>query len=276
MKDLSEINAAGLCADLDAAGQRRLWLVQLLLERCGDSNPMAALELASRFEHFISRSAEATLETAGGVTTPTPMDAASSTIHPDAGPATCAADNPVRLTRGRTPLLDQNARERFVSVALTGADNRDLAREFQLTVRQAHAVRLSLARQNPQVKVGLKSTHGAKPPSNLSRAEELTLQEEFLQRRPAPKQTIDDVIRYVRQRGDTVVCQNGRYLVNGRSLLSASELVSRANRYREGRGDPPFKLEPSVDCGPEHGHSLYKPNGTANECGSEAEKLRPA
>ena len=108
------------------------------------------------------------------------------------------------------------------------------------------------------------------------RAEELTLQEEFLQRRPAPKQTIDDVIRYVRQRGDTVVCQNGRYLVNGRSLLSASELVSRANRYREGRGDPPFKLEPSVDCGPEHGHSLYKPNGTANECGSEAEKLRPA
>jgi hypothetical protein len=58
---------------------------------------------------------------------------------------------------------------------------------------------------------------------------------------------IDDVVRYLRQRDDTVVRQGeDHFLVNGRFRMSSDELISRANRMRERAGKSAFQI-----CAPE-------------------------
>lgn len=243
MSDESELDDKRLSADLDAAGQRRLWLVKLLLDRCDGVNPEHAFQLAVRFEHFIRQaSSDGTVANiharseASAVVVAAPQHAVPEVSSP------AVTERSFSPPRSRVPLLDREMRERFISVALTGADNRALAEEFRLTVRQAHAVRLSLARQYPQLRAIAKSSIETKPRATMSREQELRLQEEFLQRRPLPNPTMEDVVRYVRQRGDAVVCQNGQYLLNGRDLLTAEALVQRANRYRQKHGDPLFEI----------------------------------
>jgi hypothetical protein len=53
------------------------------------------------------------------------------------------------------------------------------------------------------------------------------------------------VVRYLRQRDDTVV-PNGEdlFLVNGRFRVSSDELISRANRMRARDGKSTFQLSP--------------------------------
>jgi hypothetical protein len=59
-------------------------------------------------------------------------------------------------------------------------------------------------------------------------------------RRPA---LIENVVRYLRQRGDTVVPKGeDRFLVNGRFQLNGDELISRANRMRERAGQSTFQV----------------------------------
>jgi hypothetical protein len=57
--------------------------------------------------------------------------------------------------------------------------------------------------------------------------------------------TIDDVVRYLRQRDDVVVSAGKhKFLVNGRFHEDGNALVIRANRMRERQRKPPFYLAP--------------------------------
>jgi hypothetical protein len=59
---------------------------------------------------------------------------------------------------------------------------------------------------------------------------------------------IQDVVRYLRQRDDTVVSKGeDLFLVNGRFRLSSDELISRANRMRERDGKSAFQLSPLLE-----------------------------
>jgi hypothetical protein len=55
--------------------------------------------------------------------------------------------------------------------------------------------------------------------------------------------SIEDVVRYLRQRDDTVVrAEAGIFVVNGRFRMSADDLASRANRMRARDQKPAFQL----------------------------------
>jgi hypothetical protein len=55
--------------------------------------------------------------------------------------------------------------------------------------------------------------------------------------------SIDDVVRYLRQRDDVVVPQgDGDFLVNARFRLPIADLVTRANRMRVRQGKPEFDV----------------------------------
>jgi hypothetical protein len=63
--------------------------------------------------------------------------------------------------------------------------------------------------------------------------------------------SIDDVVRYLRQRDDVVVrAEGGAFLLNARFRMTAGELVSRANRMRARDRKPPFQLTPLIFAGP--------------------------
>jgi hypothetical protein len=55
---------------------------------------------------------------------------------------------------------------------------------------------------------------------------------------------IEDIVRYLRQRDDVVVPENGFFLVNGRFRLSPEELLGRANKMRARQGKPLFQRMP--------------------------------
>ena len=56
---------------------------------------------------------------------------------------------------------------------------------------------------------------------------------------------IEDVVRYLRQRDDTVVPKGkDLFLVNGRFPMRSDELISRANRMRERDGKSAFQPNP--------------------------------
>ena len=60
--------------------------------------------------------------------------------------------------------------------------------------------------------------------------------------------SIEDVVRYLRQRDDTVVrTQENFFLVNGRFRMNAAELVSRANRMRDRYQKPGFQLRSTLE-----------------------------
>ena len=86
--------------------------------------------------------------------------------------------------------------------------------------------------------------HKAEP----ARAEaEASVADEVRARKPAidPRRSalIEDVVRYLRRRDDTVVPKGADlFLVNGRFPMSSDELISRANRMRERDGKPTFQL----------------------------------
>jgi hypothetical protein len=165
----------GLCDDLDDAGRRRLWILQVVIERLIKDNPALVLELAFRFERFIQWGA---FDAAAG---PEPQPQLKTVSEP-AEPASVIAKGqapaePARSSRLRGPLLQDGTREAFAAAAATGADNRELASLFQLTVRQAHAIRLSMARQRPEVRPRANSgaTRSEKSGTAISHKEELAL-----------------------------------------------------------------------------------------------------
>lgn len=57
--------------------------------------------------------------------------------------------------------------------------------------------------------------------------------------------SVDEVVRYLRQRDDTVVSDGpAAFLVNGRFRLNQVELFARANKMRQRQGKPEFQLVP--------------------------------
>lgn len=239
----------GLCEDLDEAGRRRWWIVQVVVERLMEDNPARALELAFRFEQFIQR---------GGFDTsarPEPQPPREPVPTP---PVVAAAGAPAkerastdsaRAARLRVPLLPSETRAAFAAVAATGVDNRELARRFQLTVRQAHAIRLSMARQRPEVRpqgnAGANRSGGAGMPRNGAAGRELE-ESSLHQRSQQGAATIEEVIHFLRQRGDDVVKREGNFLVNGRLPMNADQLIARANQQRHRMGAMPFEVDRSA------------------------------
>jgi hypothetical protein len=238
----------GLCDDLDQAGRRRLWIVQIVMERLLEGNPARALELAFRFEQFIQRGGpDATAR-------PEPQPAREPALAP---PAVMPADvrakerpaaDPARTARLRGPLLESETREAFAAIAATGVDNRELARRFQLTVRQAHAIRLSMARQRPEVRPQGKAGARSSAVADIQRQGEagrVPEESSLLQRGGQGAATIEDVLHFLRQRGDHVVKCEGHFLVNGRLQLNADQLIARANQQRHRMGVMPFDVDSS-------------------------------
>jgi hypothetical protein len=62
--------------------------------------------------------------------------------------------------------------------------------------------------------------------------------------------SIDDVVRYLEQRGETVVRETrGKFLVDGCFSENVEQLLARANRIRTQQGLPHFALLSDVDIG---------------------------
>ena len=211
---------------------RRFWLVNIL---CQKVEPELALRLAERMEMFIvggrqleaRRDERVAAERCATAAEPAPKQEATHaaeviTMQPPPG---------VRLLEG------DRLRE-FVAAAAAGVDNAELGRRFGLTPRQANGIRLGLTKRNILRRMVPKPP--APPRPVIDREAELRLQEDFLRRRgPMPK-NIEDVIRFLRQRGDIVVRAKEGFLVNHRLPLTAAQLVERANGKLAQLGQPPF------------------------------------
>ena len=186
----------------ESAAQRRLWLLQRLLEKMDAEE---ALKLAARMEAFVTADGQMTLRKDGNThpgtqkapveTSPAQVGTAKATPDSTIGIATEATHllNPPHLdkdsmegspeprpafmlgtgvaiadgcertgsvvelkptgTVGRDAgrLLNEGELQAFTNRAVQGATNRDLARLFGLTPRQANGIRMALAKRNPQV-----------------------------------------------------------------------------------------------------------------------------
>lgn len=243
-----------LSQGLDAPGLRRLWLVERLVV-AGQGDPDQTVALVERIERFI----------VSGVAPHHSSTARPLHINGGTGdsPFVVQQVHPQHPLPGRTGapaqqrgLLDAATRERFVREAATCEDNKHLARTFGLSVRQAHAIRVGLSRRIAE----FRAANGIAKPQGpaeilrrsvvpqIDRAKELSLQEEFLRRRAPARSTMDDVIRFLRQCGDSIVSKDDHYLVNLRDLLSGTELVARANHKRRQRSQPLFDIaKPAQD-----------------------------
>lgn len=266
------MNNQQLAQGLDVSGQRRLWLLQMLVEKI---DPEQALQLAERMEHFILSGAgfslklpaaqrDATISKlerpdvdlgsrtwAERVAAPQGRNPSRQRLVADAGVGPVEPLHPTQheiperppsvqfpptTGRGDGRLLAEEAVPKFIEAIDHGATNDELARVFGITRRQANGLRMGLVKRMPHL-------GSAKPPAQekpkLGRETELQMQEDFLKARTSSPTTLDDVVRFLRQRGDIVVRAGDDFAVNDQTL-TASELVDRANRKRLRLGRPPF------------------------------------
>ncbi len=228
--------ARGVASDLDSAGRRRLWLVELVLAGGAPRSPTDALELAACLDRFIS------VGLAYGESAPrSSASRAAPQWAPSVDPAGGgrAPNEPQPRPRTGAPPIASGVHERVASVPESGAADGTIVERSQRSVGQAQISRLSLARQQSQARPNGRSVPAK---SHLSREEELALEQQFLRQRAAAPSTIDDVIRFLRQRGDSVITHEGGYLVNERLVLTRDQLIARANRYRKHMGAPLFAI----------------------------------
>jgi hypothetical protein len=228
--------------DIDSPAGRRLWLLRTLLERM---EPEAALALAERMENFIVDAAAAAGD-ARRCRRPADEDAGPATGRVR-GTTTASSTAAVSPCGGR--LLGDAQLSEFIETATLGASNQDLGRRFGLTPRQANSIRMGLAKRAPQVAL----KRGAdRPKENPDRATELQMQSAFLRERPPRAPTLDDVVRFLRQRGDAVTRSGSDFMINNRLVLTPQELVRRANEKKAQLGQNPFPSElwsPPPECG---------------------------
>jgi hypothetical protein len=251
-----------LSSGLTADAQRRLWFLYSALQEKGA--PEMALQMAERMERFVvggvGEAGRAEMSSPAGRThpadaiewlvqaaRPVPGDSPAASGSPTAAetraPAAGRQDGPGRL-------LQDEAFEEFVAALKRGADNGELARLFGVTKRQANGLRMGIEKRFPALR-------SARPPSSprkptMDRETELRLQSEFLERRPPAQPTMEDVVRFLRQRGDMVVRDGEAFSVNGYQTLSVAELLARANAKRAEFGLPPFPMDiqiASADAG---------------------------
>jgi hypothetical protein len=146
----------GVMADeSENAIQRRLWFLQLLLEKMDAEK---ALDLAARMEAFVATDGPATLPKEdhrhpAAQNAPTKLPAAQTGNMARSLDESSAAERPPpAMTRdGAGRLLSDGETQAFMTRAVRGATNRELARVFGLTPRQANGIRMALAKRNPQV-----------------------------------------------------------------------------------------------------------------------------
>jgi hypothetical protein len=134
-------------------------------------------------------------------------------------------------------LLDEQTRQRFREAIAAGTDNAELARQFGMTPRQANGLRMGLQKQYPHLRA-IKITKPKRP--ELDRSTELQMQEAFLSAKPPAMTTLDDVVRFLRQRGDVVVSSADEFIIDGHRRMTPAELVARANAKRLELRLPPF------------------------------------
>jgi hypothetical protein len=155
----------------ESAAQRRLWFLQPLLEKM---DPEKALDLAARMEAFVTKDGQATIRKhdhphPAARTAPAELSAAQAgTIVRSLDHSNSAAERrpPATLKRDATGrLLNDAEMQAFMSRALQGATNRELARLFGLTPRQANGIRMGLAKRTPQValSVAVKEANSERP-----------------------------------------------------------------------------------------------------------------
>jgi hypothetical protein len=223
-------------SDLDAAGRRRMWIVELVLEGGAHRNPADALELAVRFERFINIGLDHCESDPHASTSCVTPKLASPFASAGWTEASTALRSQAPARHGTLPRPSETNGAVAAGPA-TRAANGALPMRLRHSMGRAQAGRLNLAQQRPRSK-----GKSAAANQHLSRDAELALEEEFLrQRAPAPC-TIDDVIRFLRQRGDSVVTHEGGYLVNERLMLTRELMISRANRQRKHMGVPLFTI----------------------------------
>ena len=211
-----------LCKLQDPA-LRRVWLLYKALE-CVPLD--RAIDLAGMADQFVLGSpSEAQSERPHPAH---PISASSSQPHTALGSPTRAPSETAR--RSNLPLSPE-LRRRLLDRLATGARNAELAVEFRLTARQVQGIRISQARIT-KLRWGQEKSPRQQPES------------------------IDEVVRFLRQQDDVVVRQdNGEFLVNGRFRLQPADLLERANRMRERQGKPRFTQgtpEPEAEQSP-HG-----------------------
>jgi hypothetical protein len=216
-------NLDRLWESLGPCGQRRLLF---LLQALGSADPRDALELAREMESFVLGTCPD--ESDGSMSCrldperalrdqPAGSERGEPSAHeaqPHDRPEGLALDGPELLSRG-VP------RNEFLDAIRAGATNHQLAQRFGLTLRQANGLRIGLARRK---------TH----------AHRLEQGEELVGQKTAAPEVMDEVVRFLRQTGDIVVRSGENYLVNTRYILTATQLVERANRKRMERGRPGF------------------------------------
>ena len=130
-----------------------------------------------------------------------------------ADPAAHAEHSRIALTR--------SDRDRLLGRAAKGAKNSELAVEFGLAPRQVQALRMGAARAAARCSA-----------------------DAAIDVAPMISATVEEVVRYLRQRDDVVVPEgDGFFRVNGRFRLGFSELVAKANRARERQNKPLFNVE---------------------------------
>jgi hypothetical protein len=248
--------SAGLAAD----AQRRLWFLFSALQE--KATPEAALRMAERMERFVVGGVDeaGTGEAAPATGEALPaeraewlvrahrpsQDGAPGATVSGAGAASGAQGSPAGRQDAPGRLLQDGLFEEFVAALKRGADNTELARLFGVTKRQANGLRMGIEKRFPALR-GARHPSSQKP--KMDRETELRLQSEFLERRPPAPPTIDDVVRFLRQRGDMVVREGEAFGINGHQTLSCAELLARANAKRAELGLPPFPPDVQAAAG---------------------------
>ena len=223
--------------EFQATEERRWWLLRKALERA----PLeAAIALARAAEAFVTG-----VEVENAAHAPAQLEAvaleakrmAAEQVHPserlddvesrESKPAfrilsPCISD---RLPSPKKPTslpLSPEQRERMLQRLATGAKNAELAAEFGVSARQVQGVRMGSARE-----ISRRRFSSSKPVSDEA---------------PKIASSVDEVVRYLRQRDDIVVpLGDGGFVVNGRFRLDTAELLVRANRMRRRHGKPEFE-----------------------------------
>ena len=257
--DIAEV--ASLAEGLNATARRRLWLVWRVTQHCQASDINAALEGLIKLDEFIvSGRCQSVANIQNGNTSADPNAAlgdpaqlarATESAALSDRSQSVAADG--RNGRPQRSLLDSDARGRFVAEAARNSDNRHLAQVFGLTVRQAHAIRVALSKLitqaqreqgvNAQQPVPRPVRRGSPLAPSLDRQTELKLQEEFLRAKAPPRTSLEDIVRYLRQKGDVVFSDGDCFMLNYRLKLTPAQLIDRANAKRRESNQDSFVLE---------------------------------
>jgi hypothetical protein len=188
-----------------------------------------ALELARAAEMFVSGSRSenrAALSVAIQPHDAMQPDLQSHIVAQSAARASAGSEAAAHssIPRPNRHFLSEDQRDRLLTRLAEGAKNAELALEFGLSPKQVQGFRIGSARE---------ITRRRTRTGNAFEAEQ----------EASPTAMIDDIVRYLRQQDDVVVPQeDGGYLVNGRFRMTASELVTRANRMRTRQRKPAFEV----------------------------------